>query len=159
MPTEQIRFKKLLQDPVYLKWFNRKPSPPSPSAFNPPKPPWAVYVQREQGGRWQRALFHTYPSAHKYVRSTYKSVWDLTLGCLKRDYGPPLVVVSQNGHKRNALWRGMPEGHRWCGYCRRPTVFRYFSHHHAIPGPVADYELRCSICGARAVFIVDWYHR
>jgi hypothetical protein len=156
---DQIIFRELLEDKVFKAWFNRIPkTQPPPSLHRPPKPAWVVYVQRERDGGWARARFHKYTEAHRYVSKHYKKVWDLALGCHRRDYGPPLIVVSQNGHKRNALWRGVPEGHQWCGYCRRPTVFRFFSFHHSL-GSVADYEPRCSICGVRAVFLKNWYRQ
>jgi hypothetical protein len=166
---DQIRFKDLLEDQVFRAWFNRRPSDPPKSLFNPPKPAWYVMFQREQDGRWTRASFTSYAKAHKYVRTIYKDVWDLALGCYRRDYGPPLIQVTYtakvNGKKvkkqRSELWRRSPEGHRWCGFCRRPTVFRYFTKHHALPLKVlVGYELRCSICGARLSFLRDWYrHR
>lgn len=154
---EQTQFKEFLLDPVFKAWFNRKPSDPPPGNTSP----WVVWVQKEHNGKWSRARFKTYAKAHKYVRSIYKDVWDLTLGCLRRDYGPPLMKVTDKTTKqaRAVLWRGMPEGHSWCGYCRRPVVFAYFSRHHAVPKnmPCNGNERRCSICGAREAFVRKWY--
>jgi hypothetical protein len=40
-------------------------------------------------------------------------------------------------------------GHTWCPYCRRPTVFGWFTSHHAFPPslPPLPYKKRCGICG------------
>jgi RNase P subunit RPR2 len=39
------------------------------------------------------------------------------------------------------------EEHHWCKYCRRPTVFKYYTSHKRL-GTVDPWVRRCCICGA-----------
>lgn len=140
---DQISFKELLQDPLFKAWTMKVPKlQPTPRQT----PPWFMYVHQ---GRWMRAEFTTYPKAFNELIRRVKSgqATDGTVHSKRQWFSPPVVRVG----KRKTYWP-MPPGHKWCGLCRRPTVFQFFSSHHAFPRdiPIVHYELRCTICGARA---------
>jgi len=138
---DQISFRELLQDPLFKEW-TKKPPKLKPLWYK--SMPWYVYVRRE--GRWARKEFDTYPKAFNWLVSRLKAgqVEDAAIHCKRQWFSPPLVKV---GGKRT-YWP-MPPGHRWCGLCRRPTVYNTFTKHHAMPAYIAPYELRCTICGGR----------
>lgn len=140
---DQISFKELLQDPIFKQWTIKSP-PLRPTVRA--TAPWFTYVKLDE--RWRRREHETYPKAFNDLIRLIRSgeVTDGALHCKRQWFSPPVVKV---GGKRT-YWP-MPPGHRWCGLCRRPTVLAYFSKHHAMPGlPIAAYELRCTVCGARA---------
>lgn len=140
--TKQITLRELLKDPIYRKWFSKKPR----IRVVTQAPPWRLYVQREEGGRWARADIRGYAKAYGAVASKLSEYYDMALHSKPQHFPPPIVRV---GKKR--YYYPCPPGHRWCTLCRRPTVFKNFRKHHAFPGmALADYEKYCSICGARA---------
>lgn len=151
---DQLSIKELLQDPAFKAWMQRPPKlKPTPART----PPWILYVRVRVDGKtgWRKAEFETYPKAFnglvKYLREG-----DLVDAAIhsKRQWFKPPVVRSKSGFTH--YWP-TPPGHRWCGYCRRPTVFKCFSKHHAMKGVFATYEPRCSICGLREA-AVKFYH-
>lgn len=151
-----ITFRELMQDEVFRKWMAKPPKLQSR---------WRVFVQKEEGGRWGKADFDTYADAYRFMAKNLKKYHDMSIHCLARLSDPPIVV-----RKTGRVVKGIPErtrkswmlttkldlaGHRWCGLCRRPVKFRYFTRHHAIPSkyPINGYEKLCSICGGREVFV------
>lgn len=160
---------ELLEDPTYRKFLTTKPEMP-PHLRDPkkvPTAPWVVYVQREQNGPWGKKSFWKYGKALKFMSDcVYKyKVWDCALNNKRIGYEPPnrLVrvkgkfVVGTDGKRRQkvkyVVWRpstalllDQPE-HLWCKYCRRPTLFKYYSRHKVL-GTVTTDVRRCNICGA-----------
>jgi len=139
--VEQITLRELLRDPIYRKWLAKKPK----IRVVHSTPPWRLYVQKEQGGKWARVDIPGYAKAYGAVSSKLSEYYDMALSCKPQAFRPPIVRV---GKKR--YYYPSPPGHRWCGYCRRPTIFKRFTKHHAHKGRILpDYEVYCSICGAR----------
>lgn len=169
-----ITLPELLEDKAYREFFTTKPS--SPPAHPLASPPWRVYIQRRLDGPWARRDFRTYTQAFKFIRPHLKTCHDGAIQSKGVAYRPPgrLVRVTRNGapimvkmtdgtytqKTKFVEWRPhLPEGegvHHWCPYCRRPTVFRWFSNHHAFPkGSVFDPSLtRCIICGASERLVI-----
>lgn len=138
--TEQLTFRELLQDPIFKAWMKKVPT----LRANPAKgEPWRVYGKTD--GYWGKKEFFHYPQAFNWVARHLSRLEDCAIHCKRQPFRPP-VVKDSHGLKHN--WP-MPPKHRWCGLCRRPTVFGYFNKHHALPGVLAPYERRCSICGVR----------
>lgn len=138
---QQITLRQLLRDPQYRAWFQKVPTITTVSSAKP----WRVLGQREQGGKWGRADMDRYVQAYSAVKLRLPEYYDLTIHSKLQAFKPPVVEL---GKRRSYM--PCPDGHHWCVYCRRPTVFAYFSRHHAMPGmELASYELRCSICAAR----------
>lgn len=136
-----IRLVDLLRDPDYRKWFTTVPT----IRVEHHTPPWRLFVQQEEGGRWARVDLPSYPKAYAGVKSRLQECFDMTIHCKPQGFRPPIVEISG---KRSYI--PVPDGHHWCVYCRRPTVFKFFSKHPNMPKIViADYEERCTICGAR----------
>ena len=174
MPDPQITLRELLRDPVYRQWFRKTPTL---NNFVPSGKPWRVYVQRDLEGSWAKADFETYAKAANYIIRNIKRFHDAALTCPSHAFHPPVLVskeprkvivtVQLKGGKtkkvrrfayRRYYWRPAMElyGHQWCPYCRRPTVFAYFSRHHTHRA-ILPYELRCTICGVRRTFIKDYW--
>lgn len=139
--TKQVPLRQLLKAPDYRKWFGTKPQLTVVTSTQP----WRLFVQREQGGRWAKADLDTYSQAYAGVKSRLSECYDMTIHSKAQAFRPPIVRV--NGKKS---WMPCPDGHHWCVYCRRPTVFAYYEKHPAMPGMIlATYERRCSVCAAR----------
>lgn len=75
-----------------------------------------------------------------------------------------MVQTASGPQQKTAIvaWKprldGMEEEHIWCTYCRRPTVFRWFTAHHTlrnspVAGTTDPTDRRCTICGVREDFI------
>jgi hypothetical protein len=159
-----LTLRELLADKVYREFFTTPPD--MPRNVHPDLRPWRVYVQSEQHGRWAKKDFATYKDAFRFLKPRLKEVYDATIQSRGIAWGPParVVRVKRNGKilldekgkvvLRRIVWQPiLPEAeepHRWCPYCRRPTVFAWFSRHHAFPrGFEFDLALlRCTICGA-----------
>lgn len=164
-----IRMLELLEDPAYRSFLTTKPTMPrhlrDPQVMS--SAPWVVYVQRESGGRWGRKSFWKYKDALKFLNDClYKHhVWDAALNNKRFGYDPPRKIVrikgkfkvDSRGVKRQVtkaiIWKPkLTEGedeHHWCRYCRRPTVFKFYSRHKVL-GEVTSDVPRCCICGASA---------
>lgn len=139
--TEQIRLRALLKEPQYRAWFTKVPN----ITVMHLTPPWRLYVQMEAGGRWAKVDLPSYAKAYTGVKSRLQEAHDMTIHCRPQPWRPPIVQV--DGKKS---FMPCPDGHNWCVYCRRPTVFGYFVKHPAMPGKIiAEYDLRCGICAAR----------
>jgi len=132
-----------------------------------PAPPWRVYVQTNRGGPWKKKDFPLYTPAFMFFKSGLKKYHDLTITSRRQAFDPPtkIVRVTRNGSPimvntptgPQPLTREVPihglADHRWCMYCRRFTVFQYFTKHHAFSGKMAmmfdPTFTRCTICGIR----------
>lgn len=161
--TEQVTMRQLLVDEIFRKWMTRKPEFPHPETVR-----WRLYVQREEGGPWAKRDVESYGEGYRLLAENFKRWHDCALVCLGRESRPPVVrkAVKVKHPKTGKMVKGYKRvyhkpmisviGHRWCGYCRRPTVFRSFSKHHALPHFFKRsllWEPRCTICGIREVSI------
>ena len=174
---------ELLEDPVYRKYFLTVPRLPDVQRT---VPPWRLYVKR--GGRWMKRDFEKYAEAVKlFNRLRSVGLQDATVTCRPVAFAPPSRIVRIKGKfqtnargqyildaqgqkkpiTREVFWKAAvpadEEEHTWCPYCRRPTVFNYFSTHHAIVGAHKYYmdpsARRCTICGIRLQGIGQWAKR
>lgn len=151
--SDQVRMQALLEDPLYKQWVMRAPIgwDAKDSAFDSVRP-WRVYVQRAEWGKWGVKDFKSYNKALKFLlRALELGVWDATISHKVHQFPPPRLRPKAGG--RTVPWEGIPDGHRWCTFCRRPTIFRYFTRHHALPMSIIPYVIRCSICGASGRFV------
>jgi hypothetical protein len=160
-----ITLPELLEDPKYKAYFCRKPELPA-VALMCSTPPWQVHLR--YGRKWEVLYADTYVEAFKALKPLLPEISDGAIVCKRFQSPPPMRIVKIKGKYKTVNgvttqetklvpWKPklpMAEAdHYWCGYCRRPTVFAYFSKHHALglqsPGvPVDSSVMRCSICGA-----------
>lgn len=164
--AEQVRAHTLLKDPIYRKWFAKVPYLPKSARGGQP---WYLYLQRGQDGRWSRAGLTTYAAAYKWVVNHHGEVHDFAIVSKRKSYLPPIYrpKVEINGKmepaRKKVYWTNYPSNHNWCPYCRRPTIFREFTKHHAI-NPVHKSmglfsmgpQIRCTICGIRQEGVKEW---
>lgn len=157
--------RELLKDDRYKKYLLQKPELPPAAKDRSLSPPWVVYVQLEADGRWRRKGFWKYGEAFKFFKKMLPRAHDLALNNKRIAFDPPTriarikgrYVIGSDGVKRQAtkIVRWQPklgpddEGHEWCRYCRRPTLFHFYSQHHALRNGGVDGSVRrCNICGA-----------
>lgn len=166
----QITLQELLEDPLYKKWIQRVPKFDDRSYTHTPG--WVVYALTADG-KWHRKLFSTYVKAFNWMAKHRKQYKDMCLGHRRHEFNPPIVktmvpkrVRLKSGKvktievEHREYWRKFPPDHRWCGYCRRPTIFFTFRKHHAVPLQyMLDYVPRCTMCGAKGDFVNDPYNR
>lgn len=156
---------ELLEDKRYKEYFLKAPGMP-PVYRQQQMLPWRVYIQREADGAWAKKDLPTYVEAFRLFKKYRPNIHDAAITSRSVAFAPPHRFVRIKGkyvvHKgkktqvtKLVVWRPQlpPEesAHNWCTYCRRPTVFRYFSKHHAFGNsmPISQEELRCTICGIR----------
>lgn len=145
--TSQVTMRELLKDPLFKQWVRRVPR----LSFSPqPKPPWRIYAQQEAEGRWSTAVFKKYSTAFNFMAKRLSEYHDMALCARRTLFRPPRIKLADGERE---YWRRFPDDHRWCGYCRRPTIFDEFSIHHALKAMgLLEMRLegeRCLICGAR----------
>lgn len=131
--------KALLRDPIYKKWAMKSPKLKSKGRGDP----WRLYILKKNG-RWAKKDFPTYAQAFNWMAKNLSEYADIVIHSKRLPFAPP--VVKYRGKK--TYWPS-PKGYRWCPYCRRPTIFKYFRSHHAIPH-IAPWYKRCNVCGIRA---------
>lgn len=161
-----MTMKQLLEDKTYHNYMMTKPFT-TPHAADPSMTgQWAVYLQKIQGGPWKRKFFRKYKKALKFFFQVQEAgCYDSALGNRRIALKPPKkvvrikgkYVVGNDGVKRQVTkavtWQSREDfegNHLWCTYCRRPTLFKYYSKHHALPqfDRVDSSQRRCCICGA-----------
>lgn len=143
--SEQIRLRTLLKDDEYYrKWFTKEPT----IKVHHTKPPWRLFVQKEKGGPWYKKDLPTYAKAFAAVKLKLPEYWDMAIHCKPQAFKPPVVRV---GKKK--VWNPIPEGHIWCAYCRRPTVFYFYRRHPNLRNFISEGAMRCQICGVRMEFL------
>lgn len=169
-----ILLPELLEDKTYAKFFKKQPSLPIVARRIPP---YRLWVQLEPQGRWKKKDIGSYQSGVKWFFINIDRIHDGALAIMSTQTPPPnrLVKVKRNGVLltkvgsdgveravvKEAPWRlHLPEGerkHLWCPYCRRPTVFTWFSKHHNMPIVLQPEYSRCTICGLREEHLrKDW---
>ena len=161
-----IPMSELVKDPVYKRYLQTKPELPGVARSKKLalSPPWVVYVQKEIGGPWRKKEFWKYSEAFKFMAKGLRKGWhDAALNCKRIGFEPPMrfvrikgkYVVGSDNVRRQAT-KAVPwkvrlepgdEDHNWCKYCRRPTVFKFYTKHKRL-GYVDPNVLRCCICGA-----------
>jgi hypothetical protein len=139
----QVPISELLLDPVYRKWLKTPPVGGWPDWTK-----WRVYAQVKEGGGWAKKDFNTFVPAYNFLARNVKEWHDAALVCRNKECRPPVVYLG-NKRQYHAPVLSFP-GHVWCPYCRRPTVFGFYTKHHAFSGmsldPMPDRK-RCGICG------------
>lgn len=180
-----ITLPELLKDPKYRAFFLQVPKTLVPP---PGQKPWRLYIQREADGPWAKKDFEKYADAFRKLAAELKrgAVHDGAIQSRGIAYAPPervakvtkggrpvwarngqnQIMVDRDGNRIQrtvvVVWRPklepQDEPHTWCTYCRRPTVFRWFTNHHSIRGTelaglVDPSKQRCTICGATEEFV------
>lgn len=163
-----VPMSELIGERVYARYLESKPALP-PHMRNKRlalSPPWVVYVQKRVDGPWGKREFWKYKKALQFFhRALELGVHDAALNCKRYAFEPPIqmarirgkYVRGSDGKRRQATTRvywklplklqiDQPE-HEWCMYCRRPTVFKYYSRHKRL-GTVTQDVRRCCICGS-----------
>ena len=161
----------LLEDSRYKEYFCRVPKLPAHAKSGAAETPaWVLYVRYHGESRWRKKECVTYPEAFKKLKMLIKRgrVADAAINCKRYSFAPPMrlvrikgkYMVGTDGVRRQATkfveWRASlpadePDEHRWCPYCRRPTVFKWYSRHPALSKLGVDIDpsvRRCCICGA-----------
>lgn len=142
----QLSFDELLSDPLFKSWIKKPPKLPLSRLRD--YHPWRVYVKFENKG-WAKKDFLTYVQAYNFlVRIRHlkgsRVLEDACIHSKSWEFKPPTVKL-KDGRR---TYMAMPPGHDWCGYCRRPTVFNYYSTHHQWPEWMKNLPWKCcSICG------------
>jgi hypothetical protein len=147
----QLTFRELLKDPIYKQWVTRVPNVYPGDTV---KPLWGVWIQMPDR-KW--IVLHPHPQSYiktfnSLIRGLKEGALDGAISSTNRGWMPPRVSRKVAG-KRQVSRYNMPPEHQWCPYCRRPTIFGYFTRHHAIPFAVNVEHQRCRICGARTIFV------
>lgn len=161
-----ITIHELLEDKAYKEFFLRRPAMPRVYGEQG-KLPWRVYVQREADGRWAKKDLPTYREAFEFFKKWRDNMHDGAIASRPVAFAPPNKLVRVKGKYQvgsdgvnrqvtiPVIWKPkLPAEetfHEWCPYCRRPTIFKWFSSHHAFPkGEAFDTAARrCTICGIR----------
>jgi hypothetical protein len=169
----------LLEDERYRKYFLTVPRLPKVQRTTPP---WRLYVQKGDG-LWRKRDFEQYGDAVRMFNRLRSAgdMRDAAVTCRPVAFDPPTRIVRVKGkyvktsrgelvqQTREILWSWVPllngedDTHYWCPYCRRPTVFTWFSKHHAVLGVHKTYmdasARRCTICAVRLEGIGQWSRR
>lgn len=151
--------------PQLKEYFTTKVSVPDLPRLTPP---WRVYAQRTNGGRWAKKDFDRYVPAFKFWKANRSKFHDISITCKVQPWEPPgrivrltrggqpLMVKTGRGKSIQAtrlIPIKAPADHEWCMYCRRFTVFTWFSKHHTFTGNMQflmdQAAVRCTICGIR----------
>jgi len=142
MSSQQVSLKQLLRDPIYRKWFSTQPLGGFPAYTK-----FRVYAQVKDDGPWAKKDFNDFKDAYNFVAKYLKKWNDAALVAKNYESRPP-VVRKQGRRQYYAPVMTLP-GHHWCTYCRRPTVFSYYTQHHAFPQgfQILAYKRRCGVCG------------
>lgn len=164
----------LLADPVYREFLTKRPT--LPKHYTSANKPFRLYVLLKKDHKWHSKRFGTYDEAFTALKKYLPHASDAAINCPGVGFSPPQRIVRIKGkYFTNAkgekdqvtklvVWLpkvpdGEFEDHNWCPYCRRPTVFRRFTRHHALPVsrtagvPIDPTLLRCSICGASEAIV------
>lgn len=143
---------ELMEDEVYSSYVRKRPRLPENIQHGDP---WLIVARRFEeipGARWATKLMDDYAEAYKRVRRLLQDgQWeDVSIVSRRKLFKPP-VGFTWNTNK-----------FQWCGRCRRPTLFRVCSKHHALPilkTMDLEPEHRCYFCGVRHEFNGRHYPR
>lgn len=162
-----IPFRDQLVDYPAIKAMLLKPQK-NPAQLKGVGMPWRVYAQKEVGGRWRKRDFKRYKDAFEFLKPRLKTYHDISITSKRLRFPPPGRVVKIRRHGEPLMQKTKhgsvqvtrlvrvtpPPGHSWCIYCRRFTVFIWFTSHHAFTGSSLDHSIptrRCCVCGIREV--------
>lgn len=174
-----ITLPELLKDPEYKAYFSKVPKLP-PAALASSTPPWRLMIEvkpdlDDTRRIWRQGDFLTYGDAFRVLKKNMSILTDGAIISKRIQFPQPLTRVKVPGKfaiskltgKRIAVFEEIPwqppvmahdpEGHNWCPYCRRPTIFAKFRKHHALrksPVAVDPTSLRCWICGTSERLVV-----
>lgn len=161
--TELIPFREqLVLYPQIKKLLQTKPA-----KLNAPpvSPPWRVYARRTEQSGWARKEFPNYVAAYNFLKLKLPLWYDVSITSKRQAFpaptrivkvtrqGRPVMVQTANGpqQKTKVVPIKPPPYHLWCMYCRRFTVFTWFTTHHALKGEAAlmmqQHIRRCCVCG------------
>lgn len=160
-----ISMRELIKDPVYRAYLDKEPFTPAHAGSPHTSGQWVVYVRYRASGPWTRKTFRKYKKALKYFNlALEEGAYDLSFGNRRIYLKPPMrkarikgkYVIGSDGVKRQATkmveWLpklgDSPGVHRWCGFCRRPTVFKVYRKHPAVKLPELTPRPRCCICAS-----------
>lgn len=142
---------ELLEDDVYARYFSRNPilgGDPGPS-------PWRLVARRHEDDDRAPWAIKDFPSFAEARRRALRVVGSGRY----RD----ACVVSRRTFFRPPV--GFAWDHlrfRWCGRCRRPTIFREMRGHPALRGAAVvdrDPISRCYYCGVRETMMPEYLPR
>lgn len=151
-----IPLREQLRDKVFRKWMKKPPPLRVVGACNLP---WVVYVQRDVDAlRWAARRFQEYGDAYRFVAARLHDFPDITLSCGRQQFKPPIIIgdAGKLAYRLPQLRVAPDVPHIWCPYCRRLSIFKRFSRHHALrivgrDGKWTTFPLRyierCMICG------------
>lgn len=164
MPSNNIRMRALLEDPLYRAYVKRAPRAHQANATGEP---WQLWVETGNH-KWLTKTYHTYAEAWPVFVRQHRSGNDPTITSRRLFYAPPgewyrvkvrraRQIPGQPTHNIEWRWRQLffwPETDlHWCGRCRRPVFWMpLFSSHHALrrmPAVSEEDNYRCTICGIR----------
>lgn len=139
----QVTLRQLLKEPLYKEWFRKPPVGGFPAWTR-----WRVYAKVSPDRGWAKRDFPTFREGFNFLAKNLADWHDAALVCTNMEFRPPVVRIEG----KRAYLASVVEvpGHRWCGHCRRPTIFGFFSKHHAFTKTTINplpYKKRCSICG------------
>lgn len=159
----------LLEDATYRAYIKRRPH--LPAHYTPDKLPFRLMVKLKGEPQWRMRRFGTYDEMFLAFKKLLPKLQDAALQIPGTGDTPPNRVVKIKGKfftngkgERLQVTKLVPwqpkipadefEEHHWCNYCRRPTVFKRFTRHHALSArktggvPIDPSLHRCTICGA-----------
>lgn len=144
MPLHPPTFQSLVDDPVYRRYVKTVPHLPNNLTGGNPWAVWAITqpIDGYPDGRWRGAMFATYAQAWAATLSAMRNTAryrDVSLVSRRAMFHPPIGFV----------W-DFP--YEWCPRCRRPTLYRMMSRHHAVTVLTSDDPYRCYFCGIRRSF-------
>lgn len=171
-----ITIHDLLEDPVYREFFCKVPELPK---HGNQALPWRLWVKLKKDKKWRYKDYATYREAFVKLKSLLPRALDASISAKSAQFNPPHKVVrvknkyqtdkqgryvlDKEGKKKQItkmiVWKPKRvmdefEEHIWCPYCRRPTVFQFYTQHHALLPkktggmPIDPSVQRCTICGA-----------
>lgn len=168
--ANHLTLRDLLKDETYKKFFMTIPV--LPAHYTPESLPWKLMVLKHGETQWRVKRFGTYQEAYAGLKKMLPLCEDGVINCPGLDFQPPQKVFKVKGkfHTTGRLagkpvlttrpWRPQLDGdmpaHNWCPYCRRPTVWGYYTTHPQMTRqrmgnfrlPLDSTLLRCGICGA-----------
>lgn len=136
---------ELMENPVYAAYVRKRPRLPDNIAHGEP---WMIAAHRVSGSQrpsWATKRVADYVTAYRRVDALLDSgeFDDAAIISLRKLWIPP----------QGFFWKR--DKFAWCGRCRRPTLYRNVTKHHALgrePVLATEDGLRCYYCGAREIF-------
>lgn len=149
--SQLLTLPQLLKDEEYMSYFKRN----TRVYDNAGGQPWQV-VALKKDGKWANGFRPDFKSAFLLIRKLHKSgeFEDYSIVSRNRIFNTPQVLAERLCNPA--------AGQEWCGRCRRPTEFLFYSRsHHALRhAPViVEGRTRCFYCGISYEFHQGIYGR